>query len=93
MNGIDWNLARAFCATADAGSLSAAARKIGLTQPTLSRQVAELETSLGVALFERIGKRLQLTDAGLALLEHARAMAAAAEAMALAAAGDRKSVV
>ena len=74
MNGIDWNLARAFCATADAGSLSAAARKIGLTQPTLSRQVAELETSLGVALFERIGKRLQLTDAGLALLEHARAM-------------------
>ena len=92
MNGIDWNLARAFCATADAGSLSAAARKIGLTQPTLSRQVAELETSLGVALFERIGKRLQLTDAGLALLEHARAMAAAAEAMALAAAGKSQEV-
>ena len=92
MKEIDWNLARAFCATADAGSLSAAARKIGLTQPTLSRQVAELETSLGVALFDRIGKRLQLTEAGLALLEHARAMAAAADAMALAAAGKSQEV-
>ena len=87
MNTIDWNLARAFCATADAGSLSAAARAIGLTQPTLSRQVAELETTLGVSLFDRIGKRLVLTEAGLAILEHARAMATAADAMALAAAG------
>lgn len=87
MNRIDWNLARAFCATADAGSLSAAARKIGLTQPTLSRQVAALEDALGVTLFERIGKKLVLTDAGLGLLEHAQAMAAAADAMTLAAAG------
>ena len=92
MKMIDWNLARAFCATADAGSLSAAARKIGLTQPTLSRQVAELETAIGVALFDRIGKRLVLTDAGRALLEHARAMAAAADAMALAAAGKSQEV-
>ena len=92
MKTIDWNLARAFCATADAGSLSAAARKIGLTQPTLSRQVAELETTLAVALFDRIGKRLILTDAGLALLEHARAMATAADAMALAAAGKSQEV-
>jgi DNA-binding transcriptional LysR family regulator len=65
---IDWNLARAFRATADAGSLSAAARKIGLTQPTLSRQVAALEDALGVTLFERIGKKPALTDAGLGLL-------------------------
>ncbi|HEX3406642.1 MAG TPA: LysR family transcriptional regulator, partial [Caulobacteraceae bacterium] len=48
MHRMDWNLARAFCATADCGSLSAAARKIGLTQPTLSRQVAALEDALGV---------------------------------------------
>lgn len=89
---MDWNLARAFCATADAGSLSAAARRIGLTQPTLSRQVAELEAALGVMLFERVGKRLVLTDAGLALLEHARVMAAAADAMALAAAGKTQEV-
>ena len=92
MDGIDWNLARAFCATADAGSLSAAARKIGLTQPTLSRQVAALEDALGVTLFERIGKKLILTDAGLGLLQHAHAMAAAADAMALAAAGKVQEI-
>jgi DNA-binding transcriptional LysR family regulator len=92
MNGIDWNLIRAFCATADAGSLSAAARKLGLTQPTLSRQVAALEAALGVTVFERVGKRLVLTATGLGLLEHARAMAAAAEAMALAAAGQAQDV-
>lgn len=92
MDQIDWNLARAFCATADAGSLSAAARKIGLTQPTLSRQVAALEDALSVTLFERIGKKLVLTDAGLGLLEHAQAMAAAADAMALAAAGKVQEI-
>jgi DNA-binding transcriptional LysR family regulator len=92
MDQIDWNLARAFVATADAGSLSAAARKLGLTQPTLSRQVAALETSLGVTLFERIGKRLILTDAGHGLLDHAQAMAVAADAMALAAAGQAQEV-
>ena len=42
--------------------------RIGLTQPTLSRQVAALEDALGVTLFERIGKKLALTDAGLGLL-------------------------
>ena len=92
MDRIDWNLARAFCATADAGSLSAAARKIGLTQPTLSRQIAALEDALGVSLFERVGKKLVLTDAGLGLLEHAQAMAAAADAMALVAAGKAQEV-
>jgi DNA-binding transcriptional LysR family regulator len=92
MSEIDWNLARAFCATADAGSLSAAARRIGLTQPTLSRQVAALEAMLGVTLFERIGKKLVLTATGRGLLEHARAMAAAAEAMALSAAGQTQDV-
>jgi DNA-binding transcriptional LysR family regulator len=92
MSSIDWNLARAFCATADAGSLSAAARKIGLTQPTLSRQVAELEAELGVALFERIGKKLVLTATGRGLLEHARVMAAAADAMVLSAAGRTQEV-
>jgi DNA-binding transcriptional LysR family regulator len=92
MDQMDWNLARAFCATADAGSLSAAARQLGLTQPTLSRQVAALEAALGVTLFERIGKRLALTDTGLGLVEHARAMALAADAMALAAAGKSQDV-
>ncbi len=89
---MDWNQARAFSVTAQAGSLSAAARKLGLTQPTLSRQVAALEAALGIVLFERIGKRLILTEAGLGLVEHAAAMAAAADAMALAAAGRSQDV-
>jgi DNA-binding transcriptional LysR family regulator len=92
MTPMDWNLARAFSATADAGSLSAAARKLGLTQPTLSRQVAALEAALGVLLFDRVAKKLTLTEAGLGLLDHARAMAAAADAMALAAAGRTQDI-
>ncbi len=92
MDQIDWNLMRAFCVTAEAGSLSAAARKLGLTQPTLSRQVAALEAGLGVALFERVGRTLVLTTTGLGLLEHARAMAAAADAMALSAAGESQGI-
>jgi DNA-binding transcriptional LysR family regulator len=92
MSSIDWNLARAFRATAASGSLTAAARQLGLTQPTLSRQVAELERSLGITLFERVGKRLVLTNAGLGLLEHAEAMATAAETMALAAAGRSQDI-
>ena len=89
---MDWNLARAFLMTAEAGSLSAAARRMGLTQPTLSRQVAELEAQLGVTLYERIGKRLVLTEAGQGLLEHVRAMNEAADAMALAASGRSQAI-
>ncbi|MGP9818728.1 LysR family transcriptional regulator [Salinarimonas sp. NSM] len=92
MDGLDWNLVRAFRATAEAGSLSAAARRIGATQPTLSRQVAALEAMLGATLFDRVGKRLVLTDLGRVLLEHARAMGTAADAMALAAAGRAADV-
>ncbi len=50
----DWNLAHAFLATAETGSLTAAARRLGLTQPTLSRQVAAFEADLGITLFERV---------------------------------------
>lgn len=82
---MDWNLTHAFLTTAEAGSLSAAARILGLTQPTLSRRVAALEEDLGVPLFERIGKSLVLTEAGERLLVHARAMGLAAETFKLAA--------
>ncbi len=58
----------------------------------MSRQVAELEAELGVALFERIGKKLVMTETGRGLLGHARLMAAAAEAMALSAAGQTQDV-
>ena len=89
MNKLDWNQLRAFAVTVETGSLSAAARKLGLTQPTLSRQVAALEEALDVTLFERLGKRLAPTQAGLDLVEHVQAMQAAADAMALAASGRR----
>jgi DNA-binding transcriptional LysR family regulator len=92
MTYLDWNLARAFSFTAELGSLSAAARKLGLTQPTLSRQVAALEGALGVTLFERVGKRLVLTESGLALRPHARAIAEAVDGMALAAAGKAQAI-
>lgn len=89
---MDWNQVRAFRATAEAGSFSAAARSLGLTQPTLSRQVAALEEALDVTLFERIGKTISITQTGLELLEHVRAMGAAADALDLAASGRSEAV-
>lgn len=84
----DWNRARAFLVTAEEGSLSAAARALGLVQPTLGRQVTALEEELGVALFERVGRALVLTPSGLDLLEHVRAMGEAAGRVSLAASGQ-----
>ncbi len=92
MSNLDWNQLKAFLETAETGSLSAAARKLGLTQPTLSRQVAAIEQVMGVTLFERVGKSMALTPTGLDLLEHARAMGAAAEALSLAATGSSQAV-
>ena len=89
---MDWNLIRAFLATADSGSLSAAARQLGLTQPTLSRQVAALEESLGILLFDRVGRSLVLTPSGGELLVHVRRMGQAAEQLMLAASGQAQSV-
>ncbi|MBS0467803.1 MAG: LysR family transcriptional regulator [Proteobacteria bacterium] len=92
MDNLDWNQLKAFLQTAQTGSLSAAARKLGLTQPTLSRQVAAIEQHMGVTLFERVGKAMALTPTGQDLLEHARAMGAAAEALGLAASGRSQAV-
>lgn len=88
----DWNQVRAFLAAAEEGSLSAAARVLHQTQPTLSRQVTGLEQSLGVTLFQRGHRKLQLTEAGLELLEHVRAMAEAANRVSLAASGQSQAV-
>jgi len=88
----DWNQVRAFLAAAEEGSLSAAARALRQTQPTLSRQVTGLEQSLGVTLFERGHRKLQLTGAGLELLEHVRAMAEAANRVSLVASGQSQAI-
>ena len=92
MDKVDWNQLRAFLETAETGSLSAAARKLGQSQPTLSRQVAALELALGVTLFERVGKTMALTTTGQELLGHARVMGAAAHELGLAATGRSEEV-
>ncbi|MBY6155327.1 LysR family transcriptional regulator [Vannielia litorea] len=88
----DWNQARAFLAAAEEGSLSAAARKLGQTQPTLGRQVSGLEEALGVTLFERAGRSLQLTQAGRELLPHLRSMEESAGHVAMVAAGQAQGL-
>ena len=88
----DWNKARAFLVTAEEGSLSAAARALGMAQPTLGRQVDGLEQELGVVLFERVGRGLTLTPSGLELLEHVRAMGEAAGRVSLAALGQSQAL-
>ncbi|MBL4812840.1 MAG: LysR family transcriptional regulator [Rhodobacteraceae bacterium] len=88
----DWNKARAFLVTAEEGSLSAAARALGMAQPTLGRQVDGLEQELGVVLFERLGRGLTLTPSGLELLEHVREMGHAAGRMPLAALGQSQAI-
>ncbi|MDY0748302.1 LysR family transcriptional regulator [Paucibacter sp. R3-3] len=62
----------AFVRAADLGSLSAAARSLSTTQPTVSKLVASLEASLGARLLERGASRVVLTDEGLRFLESAR---------------------
>ena len=83
---------RAFLATAQEGSFSAASRALGLTQPTLSRQVSTLEAHLGVTLFERGTRSMALTEAGQALLAPAKVMLDGAFDLSLAAEGRSTSM-
>ena len=84
----DWHLFRAFLAVVREGSLSGAARVLGTTQPTMGRQVAALEASLGVKLFTRSLDGLSPTEAGMRLIPSAEAMAAAVEAAQRSASGE-----
>ena len=68
-----------FSEVIDAGSFSAAAARLDLSQPAVSLQVRQLEQRLNVRLIERVGKRLKPTSAGQTLLEHARRIDAAVE--------------
>jgi DNA-binding transcriptional LysR family regulator len=88
----DWNQVRAFLATVEEGSLSAAARALNQTQPTLSRQVTALERDLGVTLFERGPRTMALTDTGIELLDHVRAMGEAAARLSLSASGQSQAI-
>jgi DNA-binding transcriptional LysR family regulator len=88
----DWNLIRSFVAVVEQGSLTRAATSMGLSQPTLSRQIAELEKTVGAALFERVARGLQLTETGENLVEPARHMMAAARSLSIAAASHDNSL-
>jgi DNA-binding transcriptional LysR family regulator len=88
----DWNRARAFLVTAEEGSLAAAARALDMTQPTLGRQVAALELEIGVDLFNRRGRGLELTPNGMKLVEHVRTMGDAANRFSLSATGKSDNI-
>ncbi len=68
-----------FIAVAEQLSFSKAAAELHVAQPAISQQIRALESELGVQLFDRVGKRVSLTDAGRALLPHARQILAAVE--------------
>ena len=76
-----WELYRSFLAVLQEGSLSAAARALGLAQPTLGRHVEALEAALGLALFTRSQLGYAPTEAALALQPAAQALATAAAAL------------
>ena len=84
----DWSLIQSFISVAETGSLSAAARALGLTQPTVGRQIKAFETQVGADLFQRQPRGLILTEAGASLLPAAQRMRDAAGDMALSAAGQ-----
>ena len=77
-DGFDWSLVRSFLAALDQGSLLGAARQLHMSQPTVGRHVAELESQLGVVLFERTGRGLVPTASALQLTQAARGMEAGA---------------
>jgi len=88
----DWNQARSFLAVAEEGSLTAAASALKVTQPTITRQLAALEEALNVTLFERTGRTVTPTQAGLDLLDHMRTMADGANMMSLVASGTSQAI-
>src|SRR3954462_3821200 len=72
---------RTFVAIADAGGVHRAADRLHLSQPAISRQIQALEGSLGVPLFDRIGRRLRLTSEGDDLLRRSRRLIAEADSL------------
>ncbi|MGR3760929.1 LysR family transcriptional regulator [Roseobacteraceae bacterium NS-SX3] len=83
----DWSLIQSFLAVAETGSLSAAARRLSRSQPTLGRHIRALEADLGASLFDRRPRGLELTETGRQLLPMAQDMHAQMHAISLAAAG------
>ena len=87
-----WDHLRTLLAVLDEGSLSGAARVLGLTQPTVGRHIEALEARFGAPLFTRSASGLTPTETALGLRPHAETMAAAAEALARSASGEADAV-
>jgi DNA-binding transcriptional LysR family regulator len=68
---VDIRQLRYFIAIAEEGQITAAAKRLNMAQPPLSQQLKQMEDELGVTLMERIGKRMELTEAGLTLYRQA----------------------
>ena len=81
MSEPNWDLYRSFLAVMGEGSLSGAARALGLTQPTVGRHIETLEQALGLSLFTRSQAGLIATDDALALRPHAEAVASASTSL------------
>ncbi|MBZ9776463.1 LysR family transcriptional regulator [Mesorhizobium sp. CO1-1-8] len=92
MTEIDWNLIKSFVTVAETGSLSAAARKLSASQPTLGRHIGELEQALGVTLFRRGRHGYELTEAGSTLFERGKAVSEQASAFSLLALGSVEAI-
>ncbi|QIG91690.1 MULTISPECIES: LysR family transcriptional regulator [unclassified Bradyrhizobium] len=78
---MEWSDLRIFLAVAREGTLGAAARMLGQSQPTMGRRLRELETSLGQTLFQRTADGFVLTDEGASVLAHAERMEEEADAL------------
>jgi len=78
---MDLRRVRTFVTIAEQGSVSKAALRLNVSQPGLSRQIAELQKALGVKLFDRVGRRLVLTSEGGQLLGHCRGLLDTADAL------------
>ena len=87
----DWSLVRSFLAVLEQGSLLAAARQLQSSQPTIGRHMAELESQLGLVLFDRTGRGLVPTEAALRLANAARDMQSGADQLARSVAGVDRS--
>ncbi len=92
MKDFDWDLSRTFLSVLETGSLSAAAKKLKSSQPTVGRHIATFEDQLGVTLFNRTGRALIPTPAAYNVAEHAKAMLKAAAQISLAASGHSETL-
>jgi len=88
----DWSLYRSFLAVLREGSLSGAARTLGLTQPTLARHIEALEEAVGFKLFTRSQQGLAATEGALELKPYAESLAATTAAMMRVASGQGRTI-